>query len=125
MVDVTVYATLFIVILSASVTCMTLPDKFVNRVMQDVIAEILEDEPQNPDRSSDREASMKCVRENFESIKILIKSCSTQCEAVSEDMLSCMMKVAKMDTPLDYTERQYLGHAITIAAGVLGKRWKR
>ena len=121
MVGVTVHVTVFVVMLSASVTCMTLPEKFLNRVMQDVIAEIIEDERQNLDRPSDREVSMKCVRENFESIK----SCSTKCEKKSDDMLSCMMKVAKMDTPLDYTERQYLGYAITKAALVLYQRWAR
>ena len=46
MVGITVHATVLIVMLSATVTCMNLPEKFVNQVMQDVMAEIIGDETQ-------------------------------------------------------------------------------
>ena len=112
---ITVHATVFIVMLSATVTCMNIPEKFVNRVVQDEMNGMLEAEFQD----IYREALMNCVRQNW----LGVTKCSTKCDAISikkksDQMMACMFEVAEMDTPLNYTEREYLSSALTAAAGV-------
>ena len=123
MVGVTVHATFLIVLLSATVTCMNLPEKEVDQVMQDVIAEIVEDESQNLGRKE----LMDHVYQDWQ----YLKACSEKgCDAISianrsDDMLSCMKKVAEMNTLLNYTERIYLDKAFRYAVHARWVAFKR
>ena len=110
MVGVTVHATVLIVMqLSATVTCMNLPEKFVNRVMQDVIAEIIEDEYQNLDREELMSRAVQTYQNIIERFDV-----TTMVEK-ADVVVTCMTKVAEMNTTLNYKERVYLDRAFDIA----------
>ena len=125
-----VHATvLIIIVLSATVACMNLPEKFVDRVMQDVIAEILEDEFQNPGR----EQLMNRVEQDWLNVtkcKQIYDSGNLTCsenlmDAKSADMLNGMTSVAEMNEPLNYTEHRYLSNAIAVYQIIKYIRYER